>query len=111
MTGCRTHLSDPFPSPVEPGAFLVRFLQDQQDCVIRYLYLRPSGKAFVVYSVLYDLDDQQPTILWCAPSFEEFAHRFWMENRLWSALDKDELDGVEPELREHLSHYAPPEGV
>ncbi|MGW3244450.1 hypothetical protein [Streptomyces sp. NPDC001070] len=50
VTCCWTDISDPLPSPVEPGAFLVRFLRDQQDCVIWYLYLRPSGEAFVVHS-------------------------------------------------------------
>ncbi len=36
--------------PAEPGAFLVRFLRDQQDCVIWYLCLRPPGERFVVRS-------------------------------------------------------------
>ncbi|MFF8908746.1 hypothetical protein [Streptomyces olivaceoviridis] len=105
VTCCWTDISEPLPSPAEPGAFLVRFLRDQQDCVIWYLYLRPSGEVFVVHSSLdyeyeyearrdgeeteTDLDDpeeQRAAILWCAPSFEEFAHRFWIENRLWHAL-------------------------
>lgn len=50
VTGCWTNLSPPLPSPVEPGAFLVRFFRDQQDCVIWYLYLRPMSEAFVVHS-------------------------------------------------------------
>ncbi len=85
VTGCWTAVSEPLPSPVEPGAFLVRFLRDQQDCVIWYLYLRPSGEVFVVHSWLdyayeyearrdgeetqSDLDDpqeQRAAILWCA---------------------------------------------
>lgn len=107
VTGCWTDISEPLPSPVEPGAFLVRFLRDQQDCVLWYLYLRPSEEAFVVHSHLdyeyeyeyearrtgeqtqTDLDDaqEQPAaISWCAPSFEEFAYRFWVENRLWRAV-------------------------
>ncbi|MGW1594231.1 hypothetical protein [Streptomyces sp. NPDC002343] len=58
-----------------------------------------------------DLDDpeeQEAAILWCAPSFEEFAHRFWIENRLWHALNDDDLSGLEPEMREYLRHYASP---
>ena len=51
-TGCWTDISAPLPSPVDPGAFLVRFLRDQQDCVPWYLYLRPWAKTFVVYSHL-----------------------------------------------------------
>ena len=127
VTGCWTDISEPLPSPVEPGAFLVRFLRDQQDCVIWYLYLRP-GAAFVVHSHLdyeyeyearrdgeqaqTDLDDgqeQRAAIFWCAPSFEEFAHRFWVENRLWRAVHGGDLSRLEPQLRDYLRHYAPPE--
>jgi hypothetical protein len=127
VTGCWTDVSEPLPSPVEPGAFLVRFLRDQQDCVIWYLYLR-LGEAFVVHSHLdyeyeyearrdgeqtqTDLDDaqeQRAAIFWCAPSFEEFAHRFWVENRLWPAVHGGDLSRLEPQLRDYLRHYAPPE--
>jgi hypothetical protein len=39
--GCSSTVSQqPIPSPGEPGAFLVWFLNDQQDCVTRYLYRR-----------------------------------------------------------------------
>ncbi|MFB7999801.1 hypothetical protein ACFC4G_44330 [Streptomyces sp. NPDC056002] len=31
---------------------------------------------------LDDLEEQRAAIPWCAPSFEEFANRFWIENRL-----------------------------
>ncbi|MEV6703136.1 hypothetical protein AB0M68_39500 [Streptomyces sp. NPDC051453] len=127
VTCCWTDISEPLPSPVEPGAFLVRFLRDQQDCVIWYLYLRPSGEVFVVHSYLdyeyeyearrdgeateIDLDDpeeQRAAILWCAPSFEEFAHRFWIENRLWHALNGNDLSGLEPQACDYLRYYAPP---
>ncbi|MEU5538743.1 hypothetical protein [Streptomyces sp. NPDC020362] len=128
VTCCWSDLSDPLPSPVEPGAFLVRFLRDQQDCVLWYLYLRPSGESFVVHSFLdyeheyearrdgyrtdSDLDDreeQRAAIFWCAPTFEEFAHRFWIENRLWHAIRDGDLSALEPGLRDYLRHYAPPE--
>ncbi|MGW2706555.1 hypothetical protein [Streptomyces sp. NPDC001340] len=127
VTCCWTDISEPLPSPVEPGAFLVRFLRDQQDCVIWYLYLRPWGEVFVVHSYLDyeyeyearrdgeetetdldDLEEQRAAILWCAPSFEEFAHRFWIENRLWHALNGNDLSGLEPQMRDYLRHYAPP---
>ncbi|WP_405616977.1 hypothetical protein [Streptomyces sp. NBC_01508] len=126
-TGCWTNISDPLPSPVEPGAYLVRFLQDQQDCVTWYLYLRPSSEAFVVHSEIdyeyeyearregeesgADLDDaekQRAALLWCAPSFEEFAYRFWIENRLWHATNGGGSPQLEPRLRDYLEHYAPP---
>ncbi|MCX4964229.1 hypothetical protein OHA98_05245 [Streptomyces sp. NBC_00654] len=127
VTGCWTNLSDPLPSPVEPDAFLVRFFRDQQDCVIWYLYLRPMSEAFVVYSDLdyefeyearrdgeetqadlEDAEEQRAAILWCAPSFEEFAHRFWIENRLWHAVNDREPPLLELRLQDYLNHYAPP---
>lgn len=126
VTGCWTDVSAPLPSPVDPGACLVRFLRDQQDCVIWYLYLRPLGGPFVVHSHLdyeheyearregcrtetdlEDVEEQRAAISWCAPSFEEFAYRFWVENRLSRAIRSDDLSGIEPELREYLRHYAP----
>lgn len=126
VTCCWTDISDPLPSPVEPGAFLVRFLRDQQDCVIWYLYIRPSGEVSVVHScldyeyeyaarrdgeetetALDDSEEQRAAILWCAPSFEEFAYRFWMENRLWYAVNGNDLSGLAPQMRDYLRHYAP----
>ncbi|GHI09069.1 hypothetical protein AQI88_12490 [Streptomyces cellostaticus] len=126
VTGCWPDLSDPLPSPAEPGAALVRFLRDQQDCVLWYLYLRPTGEASVVQSCLdheyeaqrdgrrtesdpEESEEQRAAIFWCAPSFEEFAHRFWIENRVWRATRGEDLPGLEPQLRDHLRHYAPPE--
>lgn len=127
VTGCWTDLSDPLPSPVEPDALLVRFFRDQQDCVIWYLYLRPMGEAFVVHSDLdYEFEyearrngeetqtdlehaeEQRAAILWCAPSFEEFAYRFWIENRLWHAVNEPEPPLLEPRQQDYLNHYAPP---
>lgn len=111
MTGCWTDVSDPLPSPVEPGAFLVRFLRDQQDCVIWYLYLRPSGEVFVVHS-------------WLDDAYEYEARRDGEETQTdlddleekrprssgvhLRSLNGDHLSGLEPEVRDYLRHYAPP---
>ncbi|MEW2417974.1 hypothetical protein AB0953_30315 [Streptomyces sp. NPDC046866] len=115
VTACWTSLSRPLPSPVEPGAFLVRFLRDQQDCLHWYLYLRPTGEAFVVVSPVdheadadaIPLEIRQQSIVWCAPSFEEFAHRFWIENCLWHEINGGgDASRLEPQLRSYLDHYA-----
>ncbi|MFC8720799.1 hypothetical protein [Kitasatospora sp. NPDC057198] len=119
-TGCWQDLSAPLPSPVEPGAHLVRFFRDQQDCVFWYLYLRPGGEAFVVHSWLdyeYELgpleDDEEPAedladpaaIHWCARSFEEFVHRYWLEGRICAGRVRD--GGLtDPRLLAYLAHYA-----
>ncbi|WP_106438111.1 hypothetical protein [Kitasatospora setae] len=119
-TACWQDFSAPLPSPVEPGAYLLRFFRDQQDCVIWYLYLRPGADAFVVHSWLdYEYepglveDGEEPdedlsdpaAIRWCAPSFEEFAYRYWAESRICRAY----LDGEQPQdprLLAYLAHYA-----
>ncbi len=125
VTGCWSSLSAPLPSPVETGAFLVRFLRDQQDCVLWYLYLRPSGDVFVVNSCLdyefeyeaRDSDDYKPEsdldypvaqeaeILRCAPTFEHFTYRFWLENRLWRAVNGLSDEPLDTDLQEYLDHY------
>ncbi|MER8184596.1 hypothetical protein [Kitasatospora sp. NPDC094015] len=115
-TACWTDVSEPIPSPVEPGAFLVRFLRDQQDCVHWYLYLRPTGGAYVVASPLDledapDPDEPDVPVDWfgaiarCATSFEEFAYRFWVENRLWCALNGYGEETMDDELAGYLAHY------
>ncbi|MBW5482747.1 hypothetical protein [Streptomyces bambusae] len=122
VTACWTDLSGALESPVEDGARLVRFLRDQQDCVIWYLYLRPSGESFVVCSHL-DLEwgyrelaqediagfraAAAQSLVRCATSFEEFAFRFVVENELWMHLN--ETGGkaaLAPHLREYLDHYS-----
>ncbi|WNV91642.1 hypothetical protein [Umezawaea sp. Da 62-37] len=121
---CWSNLSGLMPSPFEEGAYLVRFLRDQQDCVIWYLYLRPGQDAFVVHShelawyldhPLED-DDWEPQpeltaaelaaeVSWCAPSFEQFAYRFRVENRLWDVLVEGSRE-PEPAERDYLERYA-----
>jgi hypothetical protein len=129
-TGCWSTVPEqPIPSPVEPGALLVRFLNDQQDCVTWYLYLRPSGEVFVAhaYGLEFEVDDEGtpaylrpgtfPTYLdardyeafakiyWCAPSFEQFAYRFWIENRILGALVDDPKATLAADLEGYLDHY------
>lgn len=113
VTGCWTRLG-PLPtfSPVEPGAFLVRFLSDQQDCVSWYLYLRRGQPAFVVHSYGLDFDyesddDDFGVIYRCASSFEEFAYRYWIENRIWRHLRDPDAGPLPPSFEKYLSHYSP----
>ncbi|WP_051795362.1 hypothetical protein [Streptomyces sp. NRRL S-87] len=121
VTACWSDLSRPLRSPVEDGARLVRFLRDQQDCVLWYLYLRPSGEAFVVCSpadleYAEGLDGERAaafraaaadSLLRCAGTFQEFACRFVVENELWSYLHESDADGpLAPYLRDYLDRYA-----
>lgn len=114
VTGCWTSLR-PLPtfSPVEPGAFLVRFLSDQQDCVTWYLYIRREEPAFVVHAYgldfdYHDEDEEFGVIYRCASSFEEFAYRFWVENRIWSHLHNPDAGPLPPRLAEYLACYPQP---
>ena len=112
VTGSWSDVAGPTPSPIEPDAALVRIFSDQQYCASWYLYLRPTGESFVVFDVDGGSTDPaaEESILlnqefrWCAESFEEFAYRYWIENRLWQAL-RDPDTGMAPELGEYLAHY------
>jgi hypothetical protein len=126
-TGCWTNLSTPLPSPLEPDARMVRFFRDQQDCVMWYLYLRPSGESFIVHSYrdieyeaevnaigdpeeiedLPDYDnDPDYEIFWCAPTVEVFSYRVWMESRIQRALAEGRsIDDLDPRQRVYLAHY------
>ncbi|WP_405827975.1 hypothetical protein [Streptomyces sp. NBC_00105] len=122
VTACWTDLSAALRSPAEEGARLVRFMRDQQDCVIWYLYLRPSGEAFVVCSHL-ELESAEAwlageradefreaaagSLIRCAGSFEEFAYRFVVENELWMQLNSAGTEGqLAPRLQAYADHYA-----
>jgi hypothetical protein len=115
-TGCWTRLG-PLPafSPAEPGAFLVRFLNDQQDSVVWYLYLRRGEPAFVVHAYGLEFngeDDTDPEtgiIYRCASTFEEFAYRFWVENRIQAHLLNPDAGPLPPRLAGYLAHYSPPQ--
>lgn len=72
---------------------LLRFLNDQQCCLLWYLHLRPGGDHTVVCAdpeweddakgeSLEDLVTPRNLVV-CAPSLEDFVHRFWLENTLW----------------------------
>ncbi|WP_405094922.1 hypothetical protein [Micromonospora sp. NBC_01412] len=113
VTGCWTSLG-PLPtfSPVEPGAFLVRFLSDQQDCVVWYLYLRQGEPACVVHAFDLESDyghDQESGVIYqCASTFEEFAYRFWAENRIWHHLHDSNPGELPPRFASYLAHYPQP---
>lgn len=127
VTACYLDVAKPVPSPVERGAYLVTFLRDQQDCAFWHLYLRPSGETFVVHTFeplerfelfaarnggepsAADLEHMTQAIFWCAPTFEEFAFRFWIENRLWYVTNEQHRE-PDPVERAYLDHYATQKG-
>jgi len=108
----------PVPCRVVPGAHLIRFLRDQQDCLFWYLHLLPDGDAHVLCSPIpFDHPELSVTpevvvanTWYCAPHFEHFVYRFWIENELW-----DKLGGSTPVLSPaeaaYLGHYAAAQGI
>lgn len=109
-------------SPGEDDRYLVRFLNDQQGCVYWYLYLEIQGELGVLASplalhepdwedYLRSLRKSDPDVTlsdfvhWCAPSFEEFIYRFWIENKIWFALVEESVPLTMEQAR-YLSHYA-----
>ena len=112
-TSCRFELGErlvPIPGSSGP-ARLLRFMNDQQCCVIWYLMLEPDGSHRVASAAPEWFEEEQGESLEdlalpvdvaiCATSFEEFIKRFWIENTLWYAVNQGSppLTG---ELREYL---------
>ena len=114
-TSCYWDVSErSLPGPDGDGDRLVRFLADQQDCVLWYLHLRPDGSHRVVAGgVRYDEDDPpapdrlRADLIVVAPDFERFVYRFWVENLAWFEVVDDELppDEWSAPVREYLAHY------
>jgi hypothetical protein len=85
---------DVIPAPKGDGQ-IIRFLADQQGCVFWYLFLASGSEDHcVIASPDYYGSDAaavwpEPTdpgsIDFCAPSFEGFLFRFWLENEYWFA--------------------------
>ena len=92
-----------------PGR-LLRFMNDQQSVLLWYLYLRPDGQHAVVVCTPEWPDEEDgetledvvrlTEILFCAPTFDEFIRRFWIENAIWYALY--EARQLTPEQRRYL---------
>src|SRR5262249_38749132 len=122
-TACTFGLSDALvPCIGSEGGYVVRFLSDQQDVLLWFLYLTPEGQERVLCSPapMDELAAERPeglpaderaavianTIV-CAPSFEAFAYRFWLENSIWFKLNEGGGEAkLTDEERRYLDHYA-----
>lgn len=96
-TACYFDLPDRIiASPFNDGGYLIRFLDDQQWCLLWYLYLDQDGSHSVLVSdFAFDVDDYSDygglevvkgKTFYCAPTFEAFLYRFWIENLIWYAV-------------------------
>ncbi len=115
------------PYPGRENGYLLSFLWDSQACGIWRLYLTTDG-AHRVLEAPYEfveltrdgeqcseatLADILAATYLCAPSFEEFLYRFWIENMIWYHLSGYNTAGTrisskpltEAQQR-YLAHYA-----
>ncbi|WP_439626037.1 TIGR02996 domain-containing protein [Gemmata sp.] len=106
-------------SPAGEGGSLIRFYADSQGCVYWYLYATPTGYSCVVASPMRyggddDEDDEEEEesgdTFFCAPSFEAFVFRTWVENEIWHRLVDPTFDfhdprPMTPEMQAYLDHY------
>jgi len=121
-TACTFDLSAHIvPCIGETSGYIIRFLRDQQDVLLWYLYLTPQGEQWVLVSPYEfgDGPDENPNdapenerraiiarTRICAPSFEAFVYRFWLENTLWFRLNTSESDGpLSDEQQRYLDFY------
>lgn len=93
----------PIPGNKGPGR-LLRFMNDQQACYLWYLLLEPGGNHSVVVGYPEWLEEARGDTLEdsadpaglavCAPAFEEFVKRVWIEGLLWKANNgQADVDG------------------
>ncbi len=115
-TACEWDLSAaPVACKVVPGAFTVRFLRDQQDCLFWYLHVLPDGDTHVLCSPIpFDdpavLEKLTPEVViantwYCAPHFEHFVYRFWIENVLWDLVNLRADPVLNEAQRAYISFY------
>lgn len=113
VTACYFDLpAEIVPAPFAKGAWVLRFLNDQQGCAFWSLLLHRNREPEVITSaVAYDepdtfegatAEDLEP--LKCADAFEAFLHRYWFEQRLWFALVRKHRPLTQQEQR-YLSSY------
>lgn len=117
-TACEFDLGEQLLAlPDSDGAYVVPFLHDQQDCVVWYLYLTPSGEHCVLaYPGDFELDvdgmeeheieEATREFRVCAPTFTDFIHRFWLENVLWFKLHRAGVSPLTAEEQAYLDHFA-----
>lgn len=86
------------PAPFGLGGHIIRFLNDQQICVLWYLYLPTNGTPCVLSSCPVEgadfLEELRPedtravaearnVTRVASPTLSEFLFRYWIENCLW----------------------------
>lgn len=101
------------PYPTSHGGHFLHFYSDSQHCCLWYLYIDPQQRCAVVVSD--DLSEPHDDDFWCnerghimrcAPSFESFIYRLWIEDEIWFRLVNNDQP-LTPEMTEYLRFYKP----
>lgn len=86
--------------------YLIRFLNDSQNVLLWYLYINGTNENCITVAKPQFLDELEENfsyaneagnekiddvivpknIYYCAPDFETFIYRFWIENSIWFTL-------------------------
>ena len=125
VTSCHFELSNRIAPNPEGDGYFIHFLSDSQDCLFWNLFIKQSGEHSVVatwqcfcdkdgghddeYDDDFDLEDEDELVdesdafLFCAPSFEAFIYRYWLENEIWYKLSRNEKLTHLQHL--YVSHY------
>ena len=95
ITGCFLEISSSLiDDPSGADGKLVRFLCDSQGCVTWYLYITEDTCSVLGSGEWRDgADDETAQIdpsdyFLCAPTFEQFILRFWLENEVWHRVKR-----------------------
>jgi uncharacterized protein (TIGR02996 family) len=99
--------SRPVPVRGSEGDHALLFYSDSQGCYHWFLYLTPEGAHCVVGNELHPEEfDEEGQDRWkfCAPSFEAFLYREWIENEIWFALEWDRVP-LTPEQQAYVDYY------
>ncbi|MEX1232340.1 MAG: hypothetical protein WEB58_18995 [Planctomycetaceae bacterium] len=100
------------PYPTAHCGHFIHFWSDSQHCCMWYLYIDPQQNCVVVASGAFleePHDDafwqnEREQIVYCAPSFESFIWRLWIENEIWFRLvERDQP--LTSEMKQYLHFY------
>jgi hypothetical protein len=105
---------EPVTNPFGGKSHWVNFFNDQQEVLQWYLYLAPTGEHSVMVTAFdlardqellrYDPARYRAQVWFCAPSFEAFLYRYWLENTIWFGLDEGST--LSAAQQSYLAHYA-----
>ncbi|MFG3200230.1 hypothetical protein ACGFYT_29385 [Streptomyces sp. NPDC048208] len=64
-----------------------------------------SGGEFNGNSDIDGPDEQMEALQYCAATFEEWAYRFWIENRISEAVESEDKPSLDEDRHAYQNHY------